>query len=76
MKVNIKPITKILDELEIVGVNVNLDQSAFITAYVKNETGMGYSQQLFMDQTAYALWGENDEYVIDWTLQQLNLQKA
>lgn len=75
MKIKIKPIPEFLNELEINSVSVNLDQSAIIGTYVKNEVGMGYSSQLLMDKEAYALWGENDEYVVEWCLTQLNLEK-
>ena len=75
MNVTIKPINVTLDTLEILSVNVSLDKSAYITTYVKNDTGMGYTNQLFMDTETYLGWGDDDEYVINWALNQLGLEK-
>lgn len=76
MNVSIKPISVSLDTMEIVSVNVNLDNSAIVQTYVKNSTGMGYTNQLFMDTETYLGWGSNDEYVVNWALNQLGLTKA
>jgi hypothetical protein len=76
MNVSIKPVNVSLDTLEIVSVNVNLDKSAYVTTYVKNSTGMGYTNQLFMDTETYLGWSDDDEYVVNWALNELELQKA
>jgi hypothetical protein len=76
MKISIKPITKTLDTFEITGVNVKLDQSAWIQVVIYNEEGMGISYTLEMTPEEYAAWGTNDDYVINWALAKVGAQRA
>ena len=73
--VNIVPVVRSLDKLEILDVLVQLDNSARISALVKGDE-LTEGHQLLMDDAAYAAWGSDDEYVINWTLEQLGLTKA
>jgi hypothetical protein len=76
MVINIKPITKKLDKFEITGVNVKLDQSAWIQVVIYNAEGMGVSYTLEMTTEEYAAWGTNDDYVIDWALAKVGAVRA
>tara|TARA_R110000744_G_scaffold195354_1_gene314368 strand:+ start:100 stop:330 length:231 start_codon:yes stop_codon:yes gene_type:complete len=73
--VDIVPVTRVLDKLEILDVVVQLDSSARITALVKGGN-INEGHQLLMDGASYAAWGSDDEYVVNWTLEQLGLTKA
>ena len=64
------------DTLYIVNVSVRLDNSATITAFITNEEGMGIQHQLEMDSETYAGWGNDDEYVVNWVLTELGLERA
>lgn len=74
-KVEIKPTSLELTQLDIVSVSVNLNTSASVVAQVSNLDGYGYSQILLMEGTDYADWGDDDEYLVQWTLNQLGLQR-
>jgi hypothetical protein len=51
-----------------------LFQKAEIHVHFLDEYGSCISVEiLYMDGTNYTSWGENDQYVIDWTLNQLGL---
>jgi len=73
--VDIVPVVRSLDKLEILDVSVQLDSSARISALVKGD-GLTEGHQLLMDGASYEAWGSDDEYVINWTLEQLGLTKA
>ncbi len=76
MKIQITPITKQLNYLEIISVNVNLDSSARITAYVSNNENLGQSYSLFMDNETYSNWSNDDQFVMNWVCEQLGVQPA
>ena len=75
MNIQIQPYSVTYDVLTIQGINVNLDNSASIIASL--EKGDFYQTfHLQMDGQAYADWGSDDAYVVDWVLTQLGLTKA
>jgi hypothetical protein len=75
MKIQIKPAPRFLTYLEIAGVNVSLDNSALVSGYVSNPEGLKEPYSLYMDSETYAEWGTDDAFVIDWTLEQLGLER-
>lgn len=76
MKIQITPITKQLNYLEIISVNVNLDNSARVQAFVSNDENLGQNHSLFMDNETYSNWGDDDQFVVNWVCQQLGVQPA
>ena len=74
-KVEIKPITKTLNTLEIIGVSVSLDNSARIS-YIITGDYFGENGVLTMDGATYSAWGSDDDYVINWVLTELGLERA
>jgi len=75
MEQNIKPITKTLTGLTINAVSVVLDTEAYVTfSMIGNE--VGFSGQLVMSGEAYEAWGNDDEYVLNWTMEQLGVEPA
>lgn len=73
--IKIKPVTKSLTDLDIRSVSVNLDQSAIISGVIYGD-GVGESFRLEMDGQTYTDWSSDDEYVVNWVLTQLGLQRA
>lgn len=74
--VSIVPVVKELTKLQILGVNVSLNRDAYLSASLVNDEGVKISYTLYMDTQTYEQWGSDDEFVINWTLDQLGLQKA
>jgi hypothetical protein len=75
-QIKIQPVTKELNSLYILDVNVRLDNTATVIALVTNEENLGVQYQLLMDSEAYSQWGNDDNYVINWVLNELNLTRA
>jgi len=75
MEQNIKPITKTLTGLTINAVSVVLDTEAFVTFSMIGDE-VGFSGQLVMSGEAYEAWGNDDEYVLNWTMEQLGVEPA
>ena len=73
--VDIKPVSKSLTQLQILGVNVRLDNSASISYSVVGDA-ISESGVLDMDSATYAQWGTDDQFVVDWALAELGLEKA
>jgi hypothetical protein len=76
MKINIKPVTKTFDKLVISNIQVSLQNDAVLQVYLEGTETDNQIYNLYMDQPTYAGWGDDDEYVVDWTLNQLGLQKG
>lgn len=76
MKIEIKPVQKTLTLLNIVGINVSLDNSAIIQVSILGENNVSQSVTLFMSPEVYAGWGSSDDYVVNWVLNELGLQRA
>ena len=61
----------------IIVLNVDLGISANIDAQLLNAEGSIVEvKSLKLEQPDYSLWGTDDEFVVNWTLQQLGLEKA
>lgn len=75
MNIPIIPTEITLTDLFIGSVNVSLDNSAIVNGFITNSDKVTKSYSLYMDPETYAQWGSNDEFVIDWTLSQLGLEK-
>lgn len=76
-KIQIKPIQLEVTEIEITNVSVNLDKSANINVfyYLKDGRRPVKNFSLDMDGETYDAWGNDDEYVVNWVLSQLGLEK-
>jgi hypothetical protein len=74
MKIEIIPSERFLTTLTIGAVNVSLDNSAIVSGSLLGANGLCENFSLFMDSTTYAQWGTDDEFVIDWTMEQLGVQ--
>lgn len=75
MRIDIKPVTKTLDILDIISTTVMLDNSAVISVVVTNNR-ISEAYSLTMDAATYAGWGSDDEYVVNWVLSELGLERA
>ncbi len=75
MKIQIKPAPRFLTFVEIAAVNVSLDNSALVNGWVSNPERLTENFSLYMDPETYAEWGTDDAFVIDWTLEQLGLER-
>jgi hypothetical protein len=75
MEIKVKAVLRTLDTLNIEGVYINIDKSAYISCILKNEDGLYESYNLVMDAETYAGWGSDDNYVINWVMKELGLEK-
>lgn len=75
MNIEIKPAPRFLTTLTIGGINVSLEQNAIVSGSIVGENGLRENYSLLMDNETYSKWGDNDSFVIDWTLEQLGLEK-
>lgn len=75
MEIIIKPVTKTLDKLYINDISIDLNKDARISVGVMGDE-IGLSYLLKMDSETYKNWGTDDEYVVNWVLEQLGLEKA
>lgn len=75
MKISIKPVVKSYDNLVITNIQVSLENDAMIQAYLEGVEVDNQIYSLYMDHSTYSNWGDNDEYVVDWVLSQLGLEK-
>jgi len=75
MKIQIKPAPRFLTYVEIAAVNVSLDNSALVNGWVSNPELLTENFSLYMDPETYSQWGDDDAFVIDWTLEQLGLER-
>lgn len=73
--IQIKPITKTLNTLQILSISVQLDKSARISYSIMGDE-LSDGGVLTMDGETYAEWGTNDEYVVNWVLTELGLERA
>lgn len=76
MNIIIVPTPRTLELLTIASVNVSLDNSAIVSGVMSGSDKTYESFSLYMDPETYAQWGDNDEFVVDWTCSQLGVQKA
>jgi hypothetical protein len=74
MEIKVKAVLRTLDTLNIQGVYINIDKSAYVSCILKNEDGLYESYNLVMDAQTYAGWGSNDDYVINWVMKELGLE--
>jgi hypothetical protein len=74
--ISIVPVTKELTTLQILGINVSLNLDAVVSVCVTNEGSLKEYYTLLMDTETYSQWGDDDTFVISWTLEQLGLQPA
>jgi hypothetical protein len=75
MEIKVKAVLRTLDTLNIQGVYINIDKSAYVSCILKNEDGLYESYNLVMDAETYAGWGSDDNYVINWVMKELGLEK-
>lgn len=76
MNILIKPAPRFLTEVVIGGINVSLEQNAIISGFVTNPQKLRETFSLMMDTATYDMWGTDDEFVVNWTLEQLGFEKA
>lgn len=74
--VSIVPVVKELTNLQILGINVSLNRDAIISVCITDGGSLKEHYTLLMDTQTYEQWGTNDDFVINWTLDQLGLTKA
>lgn len=74
--VSIVPVVKELTNLQILGINVSLNRDAIISVCITDGASLKEYYTLLMDTQTYEQWGTNDDFVINWTLDQLGLTKA
>jgi hypothetical protein len=75
MNIQIKPAPRFLTTLTIGGINVTLEQNAIVSGSIIGDNGLRENYSLLMDDETYAQWGDDDAFVIDWTLEQLGLER-
>ena len=79
--VNIIPVEKpqnpIIETAVCISVgSVSLGVSALINAQILSTDGSVVEvKQLLLEQPDYSLWGVDDQFIVNWTLQQLGLSK-
>ena len=62
--------------VRVIVLSVNLGVSASIEAQILNANGAVVEvKSLQLVQPEYSFWGTDDEFVVNWTLQQLGLSK-
>jgi len=74
--ISIVPVTKELTTLQILGINVSLNMDAVVSVSVSDGGSLKEYHTLLMDTETYSQWGDDDTFVISWTLEQLGLQPA
>ena len=80
--VNIVPVEKpqnpIIETAVCISVGtVNLGVSAIINAQILSTDGSVVEvKQLILEQPDYSYWGTDDEFVVNWTLQKLGLERG
>ena len=75
MRIEIQPVVKTFDSLIISNIQVSVNNDAMVQAFLEGQTQDNEIFNLYMDSETYSGWGSNDEYVVDWVLNQLGLQK-
>lgn len=75
MNIQIKPAPRFLTTLTIGGINVSLEENAIVSGSIVGENGLRENYSLLMDSETYSQWGNDDEFVINWTLDQLGLER-
>lgn len=76
MDVIIKPVVREFPLLKITNVLVSLEKDATIYGSIESVESLVIPYQLFMDAQTYSQWGDDDEFVVNWVLTQLGLEKA
>jgi hypothetical protein len=73
-----KPQTPIIETaVRVIVTSVDLGISANIDAQILNASGVIVEvKSLKLEQPDYSLWGTDDEFVVNWTLQQLGFEKS
>jgi hypothetical protein len=62
--------------VRVIVLSVDLGMSASIEAQILNSEGVVVEvKHLTLEQPDYSQWGTDDEFVVNWTLQQLGLSK-
>jgi hypothetical protein len=62
--------------VRVIVLSVDLGISASIDAQILNSEGVVVEvKHLKLEQPSYSEWGLDDEFVVNWTLQQLGLSK-
>ena len=77
MKTQIKPIARIMDTIEIKNVSIVVKEggnTAQVSALLTGEI----SEMEFIDLTPeeYALWGDDDNYILNLVITKLGLERA
>ena len=63
--------------VRIIVLNVELNVSANIDVQLLNSEGNIVDvKHLKLEQPDYSLWGTDDEFIVNWSLNQLGLQKS
>jgi hypothetical protein len=78
MQVNVQPkdivTTRTINSIEILEISVQLNTSAKIVVKLFDENGgLIDAEVLTISETEYTNWGNDDQYIIDWSLTQLGL---
>lgn len=74
-KIEIKPVSRQLTNLVIGNISVSLNSDAYVSGQIHNDK-LFETFQLYMPSDVYNQWGTNDDFLIDWVLQELGLQRA
>jgi hypothetical protein len=78
MQVNVQPkdivTTRTINSIEIIETKVQLNTSAKIVVKLLDGNGSLINVEvLTISETEYTDWGNDDQYIIDWSLTQLGL---
>ena len=78
MQVNVQPkdivTTRTINSIEIIETIVQLNTSAKVVVKLLDENGgLINVEVLTISETEYTDWGNDDQYIIDWSLTQLGL---
>lgn len=78
MQVNVQPkdivTTRTINSIEIAEIMVQLNTSAKVIVKLLDENGdLINVEVLTISETEYTDWGNDDQYIIDWSLTQLGL---
>lgn len=74
-KIEIKPVSRQLTTLVIGNISVSLNNDAYVSGQIHNDN-LYETFHLNMPSSVYNQWGTNDDFLIDWVLQELGLQRA
>jgi len=65
-----------MTELQIIGISISLNQDAYVQVSINGSDKTHQPLTLYMDTETYNQWGNDDNFVENWCLQVLGLERA